>query len=328
MFAGFLILGNGCNNNDRQFVKMGTAPVGGVFKQVGDAIANVLNENKGDAKWSVQASGTKGTQQNIRMLDKGEAQLGMSNSAIAYFAARGEGIWEKKYEVQAVATLAPNIGLFITKADSGIKTIADLKGKRVAVGPAGAGFEMFLGPILTAHGVKYGVDIAAEDYDITPIPANYSDAATMLGDGSIDAAFMGGATPVPSVTQATVTMDLFYIPFDDEVRKKLIADYSFFQDATIPAKNAKGESTYKGLESDFAALNVGSMQLVTQASVDEGLIYDLAKLLWENREKIAAQHKAGNAINEKNVARYTGIEFHPGAIKFYKEIGIWKDPEN
>ncbi len=309
------------NRGGRQFVTLGTAPVGGAFAPVGNAIASVLNEFKGDATWRVQASGTKGSQQNIRQLDKGEIQLGMSNSAISYHAARGLGGWDKNYDIRAVVTLAPNIGLFITKKDSGIQTLADLKGKRVSVGPAGAGFEMFLGPLLTEHGVTYTTD----QQDFTPLNETYSAAVGLLGDGNADAAFMGGAIPTPAVTQACTTYDIFFIPYDSAVRDRLIANYEFFQPATIPAKNQDGNATYQGMTSDFEAMNVGSMQLITHSSVDEDLIYNITKTIWENRAEIAKQHKAANAINEKNAARYTGTEFHPGAIKFYKEIGIWQD---
>jgi TRAP transporter TAXI family solute receptor len=312
----------GCSSSKKeQYVTLGTAPVGGAFAPVGNAIASVANEFKGDHEWKVQAQGTKGSQQNIRMLDKGEIQLGMSNSAISYAAARGTGSWDKKYDIRAVVTLAPNVGLFITKKNSGIESLADLKDKRITVGPAGAGFEMFLGPLLTAHGVNYGTG----DPAFTPMNETYSAAVQLLGDDNADAAFMGGAVPTPAVTQACTSYDISFIPYDESVRQELIKEYEFYQPVTIPAKNKDGKPTYKGLESDFQALNVGSMQLITNADVDEELVYQLTKTIWENRKEIAKQHRAANAINEQNAARYTGTEFHPGAIRFYKEIGIWPE---
>ncbi len=310
----------GCNSG-RKYVSMGTAPVGGAFAPVGNAIASVLNEHKGENEWKVQAQGTKGSQQNIRMLADGELQLAMSNSAISYYANLGEKGWDKKFDVRAVVTLAPNIGLFITKKDTGIRTLADLKDKRVAVGPAGAGFEMFVGPVMTAHGVTY----EEGKQDFIPVNQTYSDAAQLLGDGSVDAAFMGGAVPTPAVTQAATSYDIFFIPYDEPTRQQLIKDYPFFADAKIPHKNKDGKDTYKGLEADLPALDVGSMHLITYADTDEELVYQITKTIWENRAEIAAQHKAALAINESNAARNTGVPFHPGAIRFYKEIGIWQD---
>ncbi|MGB0598098.1 MAG: TAXI family TRAP transporter solute-binding subunit [Rubripirellula sp.] len=292
----------------RQFLSMGTAPVGGVFPVVGGAIAEVLNAHKGEIDWKVQAKGTKGSQENIRRLQQNELELALSNAAISYFAVRGEAVWDKKYDIQAIATMAPNVALFIARADSGIQSIADLKGKRVITGPAGAGFQMFIEPILAEHGIAWD--------EIDSISATQSGAVDQLGDGSADAAFLGGAVPTGSITQATSTFDVQFIPFDEPTRQKLIEKYPFFHSATIPG------GTYKGLDDDYQGLNVGSMHVITSGSQSEDLIYALTKTIWENRAEIAGIHPAGKAINEKNVARDTGIPYHPGAVRFYQEIGV------
>ncbi|MCA9132241.1 MAG: TAXI family TRAP transporter solute-binding subunit [Planctomycetales bacterium] len=321
----FLLLtvcfGAGCTSKDgsdsqggtasgkRQFLSMGTAPVGGAFPVVGGAIAEVLNEHPGTIDWKVQAKGTKGSQENIRRLAAGDLQLALSNAAITYFAVRGEAGWEKAYDVQSIVTLAPNVALFIARADSGIQSIADLKGKRVIVGPSGAGFEMFVQPVVEEHGVKWS--------DFTQLNATQSGAVDMLGDGAADAAFLGGAVPTASITQATSTFDVHFVPFDEPARQRLIEKYPFFHPATIPAK------TYKGLEQDYPGLNVGSMHVITAAAQDEELVYQLTKSIWENRAEIAAKHPAGKAINEQNAARNTGTDYHPGAIRYYQEAGVW-----
>jgi TRAP transporter TAXI family solute receptor len=317
---------NGCGGDGgspsggRQFVTLGSAPVGGTFRPIGDAIGNVLNEFKGDNDWKVQSKGTKGSQQNIRELERGDIQLALSNSAISYHAVRGLDAFDHPFDICAVVTLAPNIGLFITKKDSGIQTIADLRNKRLAVGPAGAGFEMFLGPLLTAHGVNY----TSEQQDFTPVNDTYTNAVALLGDGNIDAAFMGGATPTQAVTQACTSYPVFFVPYDEPVRTQLIEQYPFYRDAAIPAKTG-GKETYPGMTDDFAAMDVGSMHLITSAAADEAFIYEITKTIWEHRKEIAEYHKAGNAINEQNAARFTGTPFHPGAERFYREIGIWPE---
>ncbi len=321
--------GTGGGNGDgtgggRRFVTLGTAPIGGAFRPVGDAIASVLNEHQGAIRWKVEPRGTKGSQQNIRELDSGDLQLAMSNSAITYFAVRGEDVWDKPYDLRAVVTLAPNVGLFITKMDTGIQSIGDLKGKRVVVGPGGAGFHMFLGPLMTAHGVTYN---QGGQSDFTPISGTYSDAVQLLGDGNADAAFMGGATPIPAVIQASRSYDIHFITYDESVRKQLVDQYPFYNDMVVPAKDRNGNDTYTGMTEDFVAMNVGSMHLITTADQDEELIYQITKTIWDNRAEIVEQHRAGLAINEQNAARFTGTEFHPGAIRFYKEIGIWPEDE-
>jgi len=297
----------------RQFLSMGTAPVGGAFPVVGGAIAEVLNANKGDNNWKVQAKGTKGSKANIRDIQNDKLELALSNSAISYFAVRGESGWDKKYDIRTIVTLAPNVAMFITKKETGIKSIAELKGKRVVVGPSGAGFEMFVGPLLKGHGLTYK--------DFSPLNNTQGGAVDLLDDGNADAAFLGGAVPTGAVTQACSSHDIVFIPFDAAVRSKLVADYEFFQPFTV------AKDKYSDLEEDFDGLNVGSMHLIASANLDDEVAYQLTKTIWEHRAEIAGKHPAGRAINEKNAARYTGTEFHSGAARFYKEIGIWPESE-
>ena len=298
-------------STERRFLSVGTAPPGGAFFPVGGAIAEVLNAHS--EGWQVTAEATKGSQENIRRLAKGELDLALANSAITYFAARGESGWDRVYPMRTVMTLAPNVALFITPESSGIRTLADVKGKRVVVGPAGAGFEFFVGPLLEAHGVTYD--------DFTPLNNTQTGAVDMLGDGSAAAAFLGGAVPTASITQASTSHDVFFVPFDTQAMAQLTETFVFFNDATIPA------GTYRGQTEDFHGLDVGSMHLITSADADEELIYKLTKMIYENREEVTAKHAAGRAINPANVVRDTGTEFHPGAIRYFKEIGIWPEPE-
>jgi TRAP transporter TAXI family solute receptor len=294
---------------ERTFISIGTAPPGGAFFVVGTALSEVLGAATTDRNWQVTAEGTSGSQENIRRLAQGELDFALSNSAITYFAVRGTEGWDREYPMQAVMTLAPNVALFITKTDSGIRTIADLKGQRVVIGPAGAGFEYFVRPILAAHGVSYD--------DFTPLNATQAASVDMLSDGSAGAVFIGGAVPTASITQAAATMDLHFIPFDETARTQLAADFLFFAPAVIPA------GTYRGQDAEFAGLDVGSMHLITAVDGDESLVYEVTKTLWEQREQVVQKHPAGRAINPRNAIRDTGTPFHPGAIRFYREAGIW-----
>lgn len=308
LLVGVAFLACAGGESERRFLSLGTAPPGGAFFVVGGALAEVIDAEH-DA-WRVTAEATKGTQENLRRLDSGELDLALANSAISYFAVRGQEGWEKEYPIRSVMTLAPNVALFLSQEGSGIDSIADLEGHRVVVGPAGAGFEFFLKPILGAHGVTYD--------DFTPLPAG-TQASTVdnLADGSADAVFLGGAVPTASITQAAASMDVVFIPYDDDAVEELTAQYPFFQPATIPA------GTYRGLEEDYEGLDVGSMHLVTAADVPEDLIYQVTRILYENREKVVEKHAAGKAIQPGNVVRDVGTPFHPGAERYYREIGIW-----
>lgn len=299
------------NASERRFLSIGTAPPGGAFFVVGSAIAEVVGSHSSANGWQITAEATKGTQENVRRLDKGELEFALANAAITFFAVRGQAKWEKEYPIRSVMTLAPNIALFITPVDSGIRSIADLKGKRVVVGPAGAGFEHFVGPILKAHGVTYD--------DFSPLYDTQTGAVALLGDGSADAAFLGGAVPTASITQACATRDIHFIPFDENAMDRLTEQYRFFDRRTIPAR------TYKGQTEDFHGLNVGSMILVTSAQVDEETVYRFTKTLFEHAREVTEKHPAGKAINPQNAVRDTGTPFHPGAIRYYREIGIWPE---
>jgi TRAP transporter TAXI family solute receptor len=140
----------------------------------------------------------------------------------------------------------------------------------------------------------------------------------LLADGSAAAAFLGGAVPTASITQAATSMDVLLVPFDEEAEKQAVSEYPFFAPATIPA------GTYRGQEEDYPGLNVGSMHLITSAAADEELVYAFTKTIYEHRASVAQRHPAGKAIRPENAARDTGTPFHPGAIRYYREIGIWQ----
>jgi len=293
----------------RVFLSMGTAPPGGTFFVFGSALAEVMNEFGTARGWNTTAEATSGSQENIRRLDSGELDFALSNAAITYFAVRGTEGWDKAYDVRTVMTLAPNVALWITPTDSDVETLADLRDQRVGVGVAGAGFEYFIRPLLGAHGLTY------DDFD--PVNATQSGAVDLLADGSAAAVFVGGAIPNPAITQASASQDIHFIPFDDDAKEELISEYLFFRPATIPA------DTYRGQTEAFEGLDVGSMHLITSATADEELVYNTTKTLYENSASVVEKHGAGRAIVAANVVRDSGTEFHPGAIRFYQEIGIW-----
>ena len=119
--------------------------------------------------------------------------------------------------------------------------------------------------------------------------------------------------------QASASQDIHFIPFEESAKQSLIKIYPFFFAAPIPA------GTYRGQEEAFAGMIVGSMHFITSADKDENTVYQFTKILYEHRAEVVKQHPAGKAINPKNIVKNTGIPFHPGAIRYYKEIGIWPE---
>ena len=308
--AAATLLGcSGGSDGGPKFLSVGTAPPGGAFFVVGGAIAQVVDQNTRTTGWQVSSEATKGTQENIRRLARNELDFALANAAISYFAARGEAKWEGEQEIRAVMTLAPNVALFVTPTGSDVSELADLVGKRVVVGPAGAGFDHFLRPILKAHGIAYD--------DFTPLHNTQAAAVDMLADGSAAAAFLGGAVPTASITRAAASQDIHFVPFDESAKVELFEQYPFFAPAKIPA------DTYRGQSEEYAGMNVGNMHLITRASLDTDTVYAFTRALYENRREVVKRHPAGRAINPKNIVRDTGTPFHPGAIRYFKEIGIW-----
>ena len=308
VLAPLLLLG-GCGGGEREFIAVGTAPIGGAFYTVGSAICEVVNQAQGDQGWRVSSESTGGSMENIRLLSQGKLQFALSNSSITYFAVRGSGGWEQAHDVRGVMTLFPNVAMFVVPADSPVKRVADLKGRRVYLGPEGAGFEYFVAPILEAHGLTLA--------DVEARYGSQQSAVDLLGDGSVDAAMIGGGVPNPALAQIAQANPVRLLPYDEEAKQKLIDEYPFFEPATIPG------GTYAGITADYQGLDVGSAHLITAADADEGLVHDFTKLVWENRAKIAERHRAARAITEQNVVRSNGIEFHPGAVRFYREAGLW-----
>jgi len=287
---------------------IGTAPPGGSFHIVGGAITEILNA-RADEGWSVTVESTNGSRENIRRLSTGELDFVLSNATITRAAVQGGDDWGEVAPLRIVMTIAPNVGVFVTRAGSGIRRVADLEGRTVVVGPAGAGFEYFLGPLLEAHGVAYD--------DFTPLNATQSAAMEMLADGSAAAAFVGGASPVPALEQAASTMELAFVEFDPDAIETLVSNSSSFERAEIQSR------TYTNQRDDVLAIDVGAMQLVTTAGQTDEMVANVAKAIYESRTGILQRHPAGAGINPQNVIRNLGNEFHPGAVRYFQQIGIW-----
>jgi uncharacterized protein len=317
--AGICLLLFGCNGSSqsgggkREFISVGTAPAGGVFYTVGSAVCEVVNENRDVLNWRVNAESTGGSMENIRLLSQGKLQFAMSNSSITYFAVRGSEGWETKHDVKSVIGLFPNIAMFVTLADSGIESVSDLKGKTVFLGPEGAGFEFFVKPILAAHGLTLN--------DVNGRFGSQQSAVDLLGDGAVAAAMIGGGTPNPALSQMAQANAIRLVPYDEQAKAQLISEYLFFEEAVIPG------GTYKGIDADYKGLNVGSAQLITHASVNEQMVYDFVKLVYEQRGKIAERHRAALNIRPETAAKPNGIDYHPGAERYFREIGIWPEAD-
>ena len=288
-------------------IKIASGNVGGSYFPMGNAIAQVLSTKVPGLLATGEASG--GSSQNIRMLDGRQIDFGLSNSSITFPAIRGgsDG-FDKPYPVRAVMTLHSSVNLFIALKNSGITTIADMKTKRVSVGPAGGGWDAYTKPILAAHGLTFD--------DFTPVYEGQSGAVDALTDGNVDAIFVGGSVPHATIVSATARRDISFVEFDESALGRVNVERPTIRKFPIPA------NTYKGQGKDILAVDAGAAQLITRADADPDFIYLITKTLYENREMIAKMTPAGREITPERVGMDIGIPYHEGSLRYFKEIHI------
>jgi TRAP transporter TAXI family solute receptor len=289
-------------------IKIASANVGGSYFPMGNAIAQVLSTKVPGLLATDEASG--GSSQNIRMLDGRQIDFGLSNASITFPAILGgsDG-FDKPYPVRAVMTLHSSVNLFIALKKSGIRTIADMKGKRVSIGPAGGGWDAYTKPILAAHGLTFD--------DFTPVYEGQSSAVDMLTDGNVDAIFVGGSIPHATIVAATAQHDINFVEFDETALDRVKVERPTIRKYPIPA------NTYKGQSKDFWAVDAGAAQLITRADADPDFIYLITKTLYENREMIVQMTPAGKEITPERAGMDIGIPYHEGSLRYFKEINIW-----
>ena len=291
-------------------IKIASSPVGGGYYPMGNAIAQVLGTQLPGVIVTNEA--TSGSAQNLRMLDGGELHFGLSNASTTLPAIAGREPFEKPFPVRAVISLHSSINLFVALEGSGITDFSNLIGRRVAVGPAGGGWDNFTRPILAAHGVTYS--------DIRPVYEGQSNAIAMLTDRIVDVVQVGGSIPHATILAASATHNLEYLEFDEAALDNLREEYPTIQKYMIPG------GTYEGMDLDFWAVDTGTCQLVVRADADPDYVYLIAKTIYENRDMMADLVRHGAEITPERAAMDIGIPYHEGSLRFFEEVGIW-NPE-
>ncbi len=295
----------GCATTEEDTVSqygVATATVGGAFYPMGQAVATVVNENS--EKVELTAEVTNGAVENPRLLHDHESDIGITNSHTAYFAYSGQAPYEKKLDVLAIGNLHPSVFHIVVKASSDIKTIEDLKGKRIAVGTAGGASVNFLSLVLE----QYGISID----EIKPSYLPYSDGFSQLGDGNVDAAVALSGYPAAAVLEASTLNELRFLEMDKETFDGLLEQYPYYSRIYIPA------GTY-GNDEKIAVLGVRNM-LICRADMDEDDVYEITKALYDNLDKLKEINTTAQQIDEETVSE-TSVPLHPGAQKYFDEAG-------
>jgi len=204
--------------------------------------------------------------------------------------------------------LYPNFVQIITLADTGIAQIEDLKGKRVGVGAPGSGTEVDARNILAAHGITY--DDIDEDY------LSYAESVEQLKNGTVDAVFQTSGLPNATIMDISTTHDVVIIPVRPEMAEKLSKEISYYSSEIIPA------GTYDNKEDVYTA--AVQTILITREDLSEDVVYDITKTLFENLDTMVATHNAAKDIDISKYAVGMPIPLHPGAEKYFREIGVLK----
>ncbi|MDI6762903.1 MAG: TAXI family TRAP transporter solute-binding subunit [Thermodesulfobacteriota bacterium] len=283
---------------------MGTASVGGTFHSAGLAVAQCLNKFLPEV--NVTAEITAGTIENLRLLDDRKIQLAVVTPQVAFQALKGDPPWKKKIEFSILTRLIPNSNSYVVLSGSGIKSLSDLKGKRVNVGPAGGGLEPNAKAILEAYGLTYK--------DFTPLFLGIGAGADALKDKKVDAAIT--TIPIIHELQATAKIDILFM--EEKVIDAMIAKHPYYGKQRVPA------NTFKEVPQEVVVPDFG-MQLAVRSDADPELVYRLTKTLMENVKSLGEAYGPMKMITPDWAATKLANPYHPGAIKYFKEKKVWND---
>ena len=295
----------------QQFFRIGTGGTAGTYYPVGGAIANAVSQ---PGKIVVTAQASNGSVANVTAIAGGQMESGFSQSDVATWAQKGTGLYEGKPNVpglRLIANLYPESVHVVVRKGAGVKSVADLKGKRVALDEPGSGTLVNAKAILAAYGLK--------ESDLKPEYIKPNQAGDKMKDGSLDAFFFTGGAPAGAISElASSGGGIDILPIDGPQAEALRKSSPFFAPDVIAADTYKGVGTVN-------TLAVGA-QWVTGDKADANTVYEITKALFSDaaQKQLAAGHAKGKFITKENAVQGAGIPFHPGAEKFYKEAGLLK----
>ena len=286
-------------------LSMGTSSVGGFFYNVGAPVAQCIN--KALPEVNVTAEFTEGSTENLRLIQKKKMQLATISPMVGWFAGKGIRMFKKSGAVnfRVVVRLLPNGNVWTTlKKNKTINTIRDFKGHRVGIGTGG------IGVVSRLQLLYHGIDIKK---DIKPFFPQTGELATLLKDGKIDVSFLTEGL----AKMVTATHEVKMISWDEEYRKKYVSEKPYFG-----AFNYK-PNHFKGVDYEVKTIDNG-IQLICDTDMSDAMVYKLAKAVIENIDCISNIFAPAKALNPKWCASKLGNPFHPGAIKYFKDAGLWK----
>ena len=296
-----------CSKNAKKDYILATGGTGGTYYPFGGAIANIWNTKIENMNVTAQATGASA--ENLRLINKGEAEYAIVQNDVMDYAYNGTDLFagEKLANIMTIGTLYPEVVQIAVSKDSGIKSIADFKGKRISVGDAGSGVEFNAKQIMEGYGLTFD--------DIKKSNLSFKESAEGIQNGTLDGCFVTAGVPNAALQELAFTAGLTLVPVDGEAAKKICEKYGYYTQTTIPG------GTYKGTDDDTPALAIKAT-LAVNSKLDEQTVYEMTKALFENLDELATAHAKGKEVSAKAAVTGVSVPFHPGAKKYFKEIGL------
>jgi len=307
------ILGAGAVNA-QEFITIGTGSVTGVYYPTGGAICKLVNKDRKEHNIRCSVESTGGSIYNVNTIRSGELDFGIVQSDWQYHGYNGTSEFAEQgpfNKLRAMFSLHTEPFNIIARTDSGINGVADLAGKRVNIGNPGSGDRATMQVVMDAFGwTNDSFTLASE--------LKGSERSQALCDNKIDAFIYMVGHPNGSIKEATTSCDAKLVPATGEQIDKIVADNPYYAYSTVPA------GMYRGTEQDVKSFGVAAT-LVTTSDVSDEVAYNVAKAVFENFETFTRLHPAfANLKKEDMVKAGLSIPLHPGAAKYYKEIGLLK----
>lgn len=304
MFCAISLALTGCGR--KTTLKMATGGTTGTYYAYSGTVSQVLSQKIDNLSFDVQSTGA--SKANIYLVSDKEADIALVQNDVMYYAYHGTDLFagEKVSGFSAMAGVYAEVCQIVAK--NGITSIDDLRGKRVSVGDIGSGVEFNARQILEAYGITFD--------DIVVNNLSFGDSAAAFKDDKIDAFFCVAGAPTTAIVELATTNQINLLEIDDEHAAKLMEKYPFYTKYDVPA------GTYKGVEANTQTVAVVATYIVAD-SLEEDLVYKMTKALFENAAEIRAGHPKGAELDPAYSVSSISIPVHPGAEKYYKEVGVW-----
>ena len=295
-----------CRRGTVTYVTIATGGTGGVYYPLGGALAQLYTTQLPGIVASAQA--TVASVFNVQAVDLGRADVAFTQGDVAYLAW-SEGTTSRPAphtHLRGLAVLYVNTVQVVVRADSRIRGIRDLRGRRVGVGAPGSGTEVAARILIEAHGLSY--DDVKVDY------LSFAEVAAQMQDRTLDAGFLVASFPVAALTDIATTLGVRLLPVEADAAARIAAGYPFYRPVVIP------KGTYRGLDEDLQTVGVDNL-LVTHDRLSDDLVYGLTRVLVDSVPELARTHAAAKKITAERIAR-TPLPLHPGAARFYRDRGM------